>query len=106
MRMFSLNHVSKNMAKGLLLVACVFCTSLCFTQDAFAKISTEQAKVIALEHAKVHPTEATFDKVKLEKSLGIDKYEVEFYTREMEYDYEINSLTGHVIEFSQKRRKK
>lgn len=106
MKLQYFHNVSRLLAKSTLLIACVLCTSFCFTQDAFAKISTEQAKVIALEHARVKPQEATFEKIKLEKSIGFDKYEVEFYTRDTEYDYEINSLTGKIIEFSQEKRRK
>lgn len=63
------------------------------------KITVEQAKDIALKHAKLANDKVTFVKTEEGTEDGIKKYDIEFYTDNTEYDYEINANTGEVIEF-------
>lgn len=67
--------------------------------DSSQYIGTEKAKQIALNHAGVSSSSATFTKTKLDRDDGIYVYEIEFISGEIDYDYEINATTGNVISF-------
>lgn len=69
------------------------------TADNSQYIGTEKAKQIALNHAGVSSSSATFTKTKLDRDDGIYVYEIEFISGEIDYDYEINATTGNVISF-------
>lgn len=69
------------------------------TAPADQVIGEEKAKQIALEHAGVSASKAAFTKVKLDWDDGKQVYEIEFYQKNQEYDYEIDALTGKVLEF-------
>ncbi|HFU4450095.1 TPA: PepSY domain-containing protein [Streptococcus suis] len=56
-------------------------------------ISTEQAKTIALKDAGLTANKVRFKEVDLEKSV----YEVDFVANNLEYEYDINGLTGKII---------
>lgn len=62
-------------------------------------LSEAEAKAAALEHAGVEETDVTGMLVKLETDDGILQYDVEFYAKDMEYDYEINAATGEILGF-------
>lgn len=64
---------------------------------AFAQITPEQAKNIALEHAKVKANEAGFLQIKQDYDDGITEYEIEFYKGNTEYEYKINADNGQII---------
>ena len=66
--------------------------------DADSYISADRAKEIALADAGVKKADAVFLKVKLEWSDGVAVYDVEFYSKGTEYDYEINARTGKILE--------
>ena len=59
-------------------------------------IGVEKAKSIALKDAGV--SGATFVKAKLETEDGMKVYDVEFYKANVEYDYEIDAITGKILE--------
>ncbi len=61
-------------------------------------ISADKAKEIALNHAKVSADKAVFEKVQLDKDDGIYEYEVDFRVGNVEYDYEINAVSGKVLD--------
>lgn len=63
-------------------------------------ISEEQAKAAALADANLTDAEVTFTKVKLDTDDFVKVYDVEFYTADSEYDYEINAGDGTVKEKS------
>ncbi len=63
-------------------------------------ISVDKAKEAALKHAGLAATAVTFTKAKLDKDDGKVKYEVEFYSGQKEYEYEIDAHTGKVLESS------
>ncbi len=63
------------------------------------KISEEQAKTVAVKHAGLKETDVYFSKSKLENDDGILKYEIDFTSGGMKYDYEINAETGEIISF-------
>lgn len=60
------------------------------------KLSAEQAKQIALEDAGEVAEDVTITKASLDRESGILVYEVDFYTDEKSYEYEINAQTGIV----------
>lgn len=53
------------------------------------KITKAKAKSIALKHAGVSSSKATFVTAKLDYEDGQQVYEIEFYSGNIEYDYEI-----------------
>ena len=61
-----------------------------------AYIGEEKAKEIALDHANV--TNITNYKIELDFD-DVMVYEIEFKVNNKEYDYEINALTGDIIEY-------
>ncbi|MCD8395970.1 MAG: PepSY domain-containing protein [Lachnospiraceae bacterium] len=62
-------------------------------------ISLDEAKNIALEYAGLSASDVTFKKAKLDKEHGTMVYEIEFYQGRIEYECEINAVTGTIIEF-------
>ena len=63
------------------------------------KITKAKAKSIALEHAGVSASKATFVKAKLDYEDGRRVYEIEFYSGNTEYDYEILASNGKIISY-------
>ena len=59
-------------------------------------IGVDKAKSIALKDAGLSSSEATFTKAKLDKDDGIALYEIEFFSGNTEYDYEINATSGKI----------
>ena len=62
-------------------------------------ISFDEAKQIALQHANLSDNQVTFIKVSQDYDDGINKYEIEFYYNNTEYDYEINAYSGEILKF-------
>ena len=69
------------------------------TINETSKISIEEAKSIALTHANLTSDKVSFIKAKNEFDNGIDKYDIEFYYENTEYDYEINASNGQIIKY-------
>lgn len=64
-------------------------------------IGSEAAKQAALEHAGLNGDDVRFVHADLELDDGNWKYDVEFYKDNIEYDYDIDALTGAVLSFDQ-----
>ena len=64
---------------------------------AGTEITEDEAKRIALEHAGLTEADVDFVRVKLDIDDGRKEYEVEFYTKDKEYDYEIDALSGKIL---------
>ena len=77
----------------LLLVIAAFGRSVFADQDR-VEITQEQAKQIALENAGVTLEQVTVNQVKLDLEGEVPVYEIEFYTAERMWEYEINAETG------------
>ena len=60
-------------------------------------ISADKAQSIALQHAGVSASDATFRKAHLDRDDGIYVYELEFVSGDLEYDYEIHATTGAIL---------
>ena len=61
------------------------------------QIGIEAAKQIALADAKVALKDVTFIKAELDNEDGRAVYEIEFYSGNVEYDYDIDALSGEII---------
>lgn len=67
-------------------------------------LTEQQAKDKALAHAGLSAGEAEFTKVELGREDGRQVYELEFHTPGwMEYDYELDALTGEILEWSREQ---
>lgn len=62
-------------------------------------IGIEKAKAIAVSHSGFSVTDVVFSKAKLDHDDGIVVYDIEFYKNGMEYEYEINAITGEILEY-------
>ena len=60
-------------------------------------ISIEDAKQIAFAHAKIAQSGVTFIKAKLDTEDGRQVYDIEFYSGNTEYDYEIDAISGEIV---------
>lgn len=63
------------------------------------KVTLEQAKEIALKHANLINDQVSFIRAETDLDNGIEKYDIEFYHENIEYDYEINVANGEIIEY-------
>ncbi len=61
-------------------------------------ISEEEAKNIALKDANLTESEISGLRIKQERDDGIQKYEVDFYSNSREYDYDIDAISGKILE--------
>lgn len=62
-----------------------------------AEITLEDAKKIALTDAGVSSEDVVFTEGKLDKDQSLTVYDISFYTKDTEYEYEINASTGAVF---------
>lgn len=90
------NYLGKGLALalGLNLVA----GSIIVSAAPINNIGVEKAKAIALNDARVPASKAFFVKTTLEYENGRKVYDIEFYHNNVEYDYEIDAVTGKIRE--------
>ena len=62
-----------------------------------ATITLDEAKTIALSDAGLSASDVTFTKDRLDYDDGVAVYELEFYTSDKEYDYDILVSDGRII---------
>lgn len=67
------------------------------TPSANSRITANEAKLIALDHAGIRAENASFIKVELDNDDGTLEYEIEFISGNMEYEYEIDAATGKIV---------
>ncbi len=65
------------------------------------RLSEEEAKAIALNHAGANEDDVTFTAVKLDRENGKYEYELEFVTDAVEYAYNIG-MDGEILSYSSK----
>ncbi len=63
-------------------------------------ISDEKAKEIALAHAGISASDASFIRAELDTDDGVKVYEIAFTSGTTEYEYEINAQTGAILKSS------
>lgn len=68
------------------------------SNSAASYIGADKAKSIALENAGVKTSAAVFTAAKLDRDDGRYLYEIDFYTSDTEYDYEIDAITGKILD--------
>ena len=54
-----------------------------------------------MSHAGVSSGSVSFVKAKIDTEDGVKVYDIEFYSGNVEYDYEINAATGAIVSFDQ-----
>ena len=59
-------------------------------------VGVDKAKVAALKDAGLSSSEVTFTKAKLDKDDGVAVYEIEFFSGNTEYEYEISATSGKI----------
>jgi uncharacterized membrane protein YkoI len=88
--------------KALVVLTLAFIAALStagYAKASKAYIGKDEANVIALEDAALNEDDVTFFRTKLERDDGRTVYEVEFYSIDTEYDYEIDAYTGEIVSF-------
>lgn len=60
-------------------------------------IGEAKAKSIVLAHAEIEESMVTFIKAELEHDDGRRVYDIEFLCGNIEYDYEVNAVTGEIL---------
>ena len=71
-------------------------TAVPATVASVAELTMDEAKAIALKHAGVTADKAVFTEQQREFENGKPVYEFDFYADGVEYDYEIDAVTGEV----------
>ena len=71
------------------------------TSETVEKISREEAKKIALDHAGLKEADVRGLEVELDFEKGAYEYEVSFESGKYDYDYDIDAVSGK-IKFSEK----
>ena len=67
------------------------------------ELTSDEALEIALKDAGVRKEEVTITKTSIDMDHGVKKHEFEFYSGNVEYEYDINALTGEIVSKSTKR---
>ena len=62
-------------------------------------VTIDEAKEIALKHAGLTSDQVSFVEVESDVDTNKEKYNIEFYPGDKEYDYEINSANGEIIKY-------
>lgn len=62
------------------------------------EVSLDVAKAAALKDAGLSDSDVTFKKAELDYDHGTQVYDIEFYTSDIEYEYEIDASSGTVLE--------
>ena len=62
------------------------------------EVSLDGAKAAALKDAGLPESDVTFKKAELDYDHGTQVYDIEFYTSDTEYEYEIDASSGTVLE--------
>lgn len=69
------------------------------SNNATKYIGEAKAKSIVLKHSGVSAQNAKFTKVKLDRDNGRYVYDIEFYNGNTEYEYEIDAMSGTILEY-------
>ncbi len=81
----------------VLAVLFVFSAMTAMTVSAAQLIKTAEAKNIAYADAGVTAADVVYSEAILDRDQGVLVYDVEFFTADYEYDYEINAQTGAIV---------
>lgn len=64
-----------------------------------AKITSDKAKEIALNHANLSKNQVSYINAHLDYDDGIQVYDVSLYVNDVEYSYEINAQNGNIVSY-------
>ncbi len=67
--------------------------------DSTTYITEANAKSIVAEHSGLSEAEMSFIMCKLDFDDGVPEYEIEFLNGNVEYDYDINAITGEITSY-------
>lgn len=81
------------------LVGCNNSTRLNNQNQINGKVTIEEAKEIAIKHANLTSDQVSFIRTETDFDNGVEKYDIEFYHNNKEYDYEINASDGQIMKF-------
>ena len=81
------------------LIGCDNSVTLKNEDEVNSKITVDQAKEIALKNANLTNDQVSFIRTETDFDNGLEKYDIEFYHENKEYDYEINAINGEIIEY-------
>lgn len=76
-------------------------TTAAQSNNTVGDIGIEKANEIAISHAGLSSGSVSFVKAKIDHEDGVKVYDIEFYSGNVEYDYEINAATGAIMSFDQ-----
>ena len=76
-------------------------TTAAQSNNTVGDIGIEKANEIAMSHAGLSSGSVSFVKAKIDTEDGVKVYDIEFYSGNVEYDYEINAATGAIMSFDQ-----
>ena len=92
-------NFSKRIAAAATALVLSLVLSICAVAAPSASITPDEAKQAALDHAKLTAEQVVFTQAKLDYDDGRAVYDIEFYSGNKEYDYEIDAASGKVLEF-------
>ncbi len=70
------------------------------TEDAGGAVTLAKAKELALADAGLTADEVTFTKAETDYDNGVKEYDIEFYTNDAEYEYEVRASDGTILDKS------
>ena len=91
-------NFSKRIAAAVTALVLSLMLSICAVAAPSASITPDEAKQAALDHAKLTAEQVVFTQAKLDYDDGRAVYDIEFYSGNKEYDYEIDANSGKVLE--------
>lgn len=68
------------------------------TTDKTGDVTLDEAKKIAFDDAGVKEKDAVLKKAALTKDDGVDEYEIDFYCKDIGYEYDIDPKTGIITD--------
>ena len=92
-------NFSKRIAAAVTALVLSLVLSICAVAAPSASITPDEAKQAALDHAQLTAEQVVFTQAKLDYDDGRAVYDIEFYSGNKEYDYEIDANSGKVLEF-------
>lgn len=67
------------------------------SEEKKKEISLDEAKEIAVKRAYLTSDEVTFTKAELDDDNGVRNYDIEFTSKNKEYDYSISAIDGKIV---------
>ena len=86
-------------ASALALGTLLFAGGVALAASSGNYIGSEKAQQIALENAGLSADSVTFIRTHLDYDDGRAEYEVEFYQGNVEYDYDIDAVSGTILSY-------